>query len=166
MSEQTYPKAYDANHLKSLIESNDSGPDCTTEMSERLITLAQQRGSRRNESALTGVTECVIATNWVGYCSDTLGHDGDTLNHYMIGCHKADVSRMKNADLFTDTHIIQQQWLLSGDGRRSEVEPYEDDFDGTDSGEVWIANSAQDYLCIIELDDELVYGDASMSDAM
>lgn len=163
---QTYPKAFDAEHVHSLIDSNEFGPDCTVDMAKRLCTLASQRADVRNDTAFDGGTPCLIATTWVGFCEDNFGYDDGSVNHYAIGVHKPDVSMTKGADLFVDVHVVQQGWLETGDGRRTELQIYTDEFDGTNDGEMWLPDGRQEYVAVIELSEDIVYDGANASDAM
>jgi len=68
--------------------------------------------------------------------------------------------------------ILQTQWLRSGDGRVKQAEAYTDEEyakrnDEYDvSGNLWVPNGAQEYICIVELTDELLHGEAKLSEAM
>lgn len=169
--EETYTDetAYSVDNLQSLCNANDLAPDLTGDEAERIVEIAQQRASSRGEeSALDADTkEVLIATTWNTYASDNFGRDNNNLNKFAIGELNVDVSAGKRATLFNNTVVVQQGWLESGDSRRTEIEYYEDDeYGGSDVGDLWIANGAAEYIALFALSSELIHGKVSLSDAL
>jgi len=164
-----YIEAFDAAQLKDILDANDNAPSINDEQFDRLLELARQHAS--GESAVdTGLEEheyeVLIATDWDSFAGNEFGYDGD-VNQFALGVYNNDVSSGKGADLFTDVVAVQNGYLATGDGRRAKTEQYEDDdYDGSDPGEMWIPNGAQNYIAIIALDPELLYGEATLADAM
>jgi hypothetical protein len=165
-----FPQAYSDEHLDDLLEANSSTPDWVTnpQVLERIITHAKGRADGRGEESALDNTkaECIITTNWSAF-TDDWGYDDGDANQVAIGVFNSDVSSGKGADLFTDTAILQTGWLRSGDGRKSQSEAYVDEgYDGANEGDMWIPDGAQEYVCIIELTDELLHGEPQLTDAM
>lgn len=161
--------AYTVDNLQSLCNSNGVAPDITEVHAERLVEIAQRRADSRGEdSALDAQeSEVLIATTWNGYASDNFGYDNNSLNKFAFGELNVDVSAGKRATLFNNTVVVQQGWLQSGDSRRTQVEHYEDDdYDGSDVGDLWIPHSACDYIALFELSSELIHGKTSLADAI
>lgn len=164
-----YPEAYDKEHLLELINANSSCPDVAMDEVRRIIDLAERRAQLRGEKS--GLdddkTDFVIATDWSGFASDEFGYDNGDVNQFALGVLNERASAGKRATLFNDTVVIQNGWLQTGDGRRASVQTYEDDdFDKADEGEMWIPISAQEYIAIIAISNELIHGDPSAADAM
>jgi hypothetical protein len=142
---QDYPKAFDEDHLHELLKSNDSCATPARDEVERLDTLVEQRQDARTEPA----RDCLIATDWSGFAADNFGFDNGEMNEFAMGTYERATD---NADLFNDTVVVQNGWLTTGDGRRSQVQQYnDDDFDGADVGQLWLPRSAQDYIAVIEV---------------
>lgn len=165
-----FPQAYGSEHLEELLDTNDSTPDwlMNPETLERVLEHAQARADGRGEDSALDSTkaECIITTNW-GAFTDDWGYDDEKANQVALGVFDADVSSGKGADLFTDTVILQSGWLRTGDGRKSQSEAYLDEgYDAANEGDMWIPDGAQDYICIIELTDELLHGEPQLTDAM
>lgn len=164
-----YPAAYTVEELHDMVDSNGSCPSLAMDEIERIVQLAEQRaGVRGEDSALEAdKRECLIGTDWNGFAADEFGHDNGDVNQFAMALLEADTSKGKNATLFSNTAVIQNGWLTSGDGRRSKTRQYEDDdYDGSSIGELWIPNGAEEYIAIIELDPELYHGEWKMEDAM
>lgn len=165
-----FPQAYDDDNLKQNVDANSSSPDWLSnpKVLERIIEHAKGRADARGEdSALDdSECECLITTNWSSFTEDW-GFSGGDANQVAVGIFNEEVSSGKQADLFTDVVVLQTDWLRSGDGRKSQAEAYMDEsYDNADEGEMWIPNNAQDYICIIELTDELLHGEVQLSEAM
>ena len=162
-----FPQAYTRDNLEQILESNDSVPDwfLDGDVLDRVLTYARQRAD--SESALDGEgTDCLITTNWSSF-TDDWGYDDGNANQVAIGTFNHSVSVGKDAGLFNDTQILQSGWLLTGDGRKSQASPYVDEgYDGADTGEMWIPNGAQSYICIVELKGELLHGEPTADEAM
>jgi hypothetical protein len=162
--------AYTADQFRDICTSHADCPTLTAEQSQRILNLARQMANDRGDyNALEDdETDCLIATGWKNYCEDNFGYStGDTLNQIALGVYNAGVSARKDAHLFTRTHVLQMDWVQTGDGRKSSVDMYVDDeFDGADPGTLWLPKSITDYFCIIKLDDELLHGSPSAGDAM
>lgn len=163
-----YPEAYTTENLKELIDANDSCPTISLDETERIVDLARRRADARGEESSLEETEtdCLVATDWAGFAQDEFGYDNGDLNEFAIGVYNHRVSMGRAASLFTDTYVIQRGWLSTGDGRRNETVQYHDEDFGSDPGTMWIPKSAQDYLAIIALSDELVHGTPGASEAM
>jgi hypothetical protein len=164
-----YPEAYTFDNLRQIINANDSCPSVADDELKRLVDLAKQRASKRGEeSALDDTqTECIIATDWTGFASGEFGYDNGDVNQFAMGVLEEEVSAGKGATLFSDSVVVQRGWMETGDGRRAQVQQYEDeDYDNADAGEFWIPNSAQDYIAIVALGDELLHGEVELADAM
>lgn len=164
-----YPEAYTLDNLEQIIDSNDHCPSLARDEIERLVELARQRADARGtDSALEDEqTECLIATDWTGFASGEFGYDNGDVNQFAMGVLEERVSAGRDATLFSDTVIVQNGWLQTGDGRRSQVKAYEDeDYERSDTGEMWIPKSAQEYIAIIALDPELIHGEPDASEAM
>jgi len=171
MTSETYTDetAYTVDNLQSLCDANDVAPDISDDEAQRLVELAQQRAeSRGEESALDADTkEVLIATTWNGYASDNFGYDDNLLNKFALGELNVDVSAGKRATLFNNTVVVQQGWLQSGDSRRTKLRHYEDDdYDGGDVGDLWVANGAAEYIAMFELSSELIHGQTQLADAV
>jgi hypothetical protein len=164
-----YPQAYTVESLVEIIEANDSVETPTNAEIERLLDLADTRAASRGETnALDeSQTDCLIGTDWTSFAQDEFGYSGGKCNVWAFGVYESEISSGKGADLFSDTHVVQQGWLESGDGRMASLEAYMDDeYDNASEGELWIPSGAQQYICIIELGDELLHDDAAVADAM
>lgn len=169
MQDHPYPEAYTKDNLQQVLDANDSSPDPPLEQVERITDVAMTRAQSRDEDSALDDTEveCVIATTWHSYQTDEFGYHDDTVNRYALGTYSQEASLGKQADLFTDTVVLQQEWLSTGDGRMSRTERYvDDDYDDADDGELWIPEAAQEYIAIIALSDELLYGSPTVGDAM
>jgi len=151
-----FPTGYTVDNLNDMIASNDSCPTLPSAQVERLIDLAEQVfGGNQFES--DGQVH-IVATDWGNFASDTFGTDtDDLLNQFALGVYDKDVSMGRDALLFTDTVIVQTNWLRSGDGRRTQIERFQPDFEGADVGDMWVPKSVTDYIAIISIADELVY---------
>lgn len=166
-----YPEAYTADNLRQILDANDSVPSLNDEQFERLVELAERRASGRGESAVnTGLEqhehECLIATNWDSFAGNEFGYDGE-VNQFAFGVYDHDISAGKGACLFTDTVVVQNGYLTTGDGRKTQFERYMDeDYDNANAGEMWIPRGAQDYIGIVVLDPELLFGEADIADMM
>jgi len=169
-----FPQAYDDEHFAELVTANDSVPEWINgDVIDRIIDYAERRAQARGEdSALDGGdSDCVIITNWSSFTDDWGFSDGNA-NQVAFGVFNEELSAGKGADLFTDVEILQSAWLRSGDGRKKQAAKYTDeeyaeqasDFDV--SGQKWIPNGAQQYICIIEITSEMIHGEAQLSEAM
>lgn len=165
-----FPEAYTKDNLQDILDANSAVPDDFGEANlDRLLTLARQRADARGEdSAFDGdKMDCLIGTDWTGFAGDEFGYDGGKLNHWAFGVLNVEASYGKNATLFTNVQVVQQSWLETGDGRKSQVQTYVDeDYDGADDGEMWIPDGAAEYIAIVALSPELIHGDANVADAM
>jgi len=165
-----YPEAFTVDNLYQILDSNSVVADeFGHDNAERLVALARQRADSRGEqSALDSTeTECIIGTDWTGFAGDEFGYDGGKMNKWAFGVCKEDISRGKDATLFTNVHVVQQDWLETGDDRKTKLEQYEDeDYENSEPGEMWIPDAAAQYIAIIALSDELIHGDATVADAM
>jgi hypothetical protein len=158
-----FPEAYTADNFRQLLNANDDCPSLSDGELQRLLDLAQQRASARGEPLDDDQVDCLIATEWTGFTADEFGFDNGEANQFAMGVFEGDVSSGKGADLFNDTVVVQNGWLTTGDGRRSQIEEYVDDeYDGADTGELWIPNGAQDYIAIIAISNELLSGNAEL----
>jgi hypothetical protein len=165
-----YLTAYDDEQLEDILDSNDSAPSIDSEQFERIMELARMRARGRGDSMDDGLErdeyECLICTDWDSFAGNEFGYDGD-VNQFALGIYDHDVSASKGASLFTDVSVIQHGWLSTGDGRKTQFERYEDDdYEQAEPGEMWIPNGAQDYICIVVLDPELLYEDPGAAEAM
>lgn len=165
-----FQQIYDSGQLRDILDSNNSVPRWVSDEAvvERIVQYAQQRADSRGEESAydTDVTRCLITTNWFNFTEDW-GDDGGDRNQVAIGQFDHDRSVGSNADLFTNTEIIQRGWLQTGDGRRRQAAYYEDtDFEGASVGDMWIPSTVQEYLCITELTGELLHGEPTIVDAM
>lgn len=161
-----YPDAYSDDMLDDILDANDSAPSLSVEQRDRLLdateTISGAMGALDDDNDW-----CLITTTWQSFCENNFGMDDNTVNRFAVGVHEADISSGKGATLFSNTRIIQQKWLQSGDNRRSQYKTYiDDDYEKANDGDMWIAKSAQEYLCIVELKDELIHGQPSLADAM
>lgn len=162
-----YPEAYTFDNLFSIIDSNDSCPTPAHDELQRIVDLAERRAGARGNALDDEKVDCLIATDWTGFAEGEFGYDNGALNQFAIGILNHTASVGKGATLFTDTYVIQNGWLKSGDGRRAQVEAYvDDDYDGAEEGEMWIPKGAQDYICIVALSKELVHDSPSAAEAM
>jgi len=156
MQGHDFPEAYTVENLQEIINANDACPSLATGEVQRLVDLAKQRASTRDELE-EDQFECLIGTEWSSFASDEFGFDNGDVNQFAFGVFEADVSAGKGADLFNETVVVQRGWLTSGDGRRAQIEPYmDDDYDNADEGEMWIPNGAQEYMLITALSEELL----------
>jgi len=156
-----YLEAFDVDHLHDIIDSNDSAPDFDNVAVERLVDIAQQRASARGEvNALSETqTDCLILTTWRDF-------DDGSLDGCAMGVLEEEIREGKGATLFTDTVAVNRKWVENGDGRVTQLTPYnDDDFEKADEGDCWIPNGAQEYMCIVELSDELIHGEVTLADA-
>jgi hypothetical protein len=162
-----YPEAYTTDNLQDILDANTNVPPIADDELDRLLQLARQRADARGSALDDQQTDCLIATEWDGFAQDEFGYHNDTLNQWAIGVLNMSASVGKDATLFTDTYVIQDGWLQTGDGRYSKIEEYEDDtFDGAGRGEMWIPKGAQEYIAIIKLSDELVHESPDAAEAM
>jgi hypothetical protein len=163
-----YPTAYDRDHLDELLNSNSSWPDYMSGAErDRLVKLARQRADARGGALDDGETECIIGTDWGNFASGEFGFDDDTMNQVALGVVQGDISSGKDATLFSDTVVVQDRWLCSGDGRLTATKDYEDeDWDDANIGDLWIPDGAQDYICIVALSGDIVHDDPDASEAM
>lgn len=165
-----YPEAYTMDNLQNILGANDAiSEKFGSESLDRLMTIAQQRADARGEqNALeSDQVECLIGTDWKGFAGDEFGYDSGKLNKWAFGVLEADVSQGKNATLFSNVQVVQQDWLETGDGRLSQLETYtDDDYDGANDGEMWIPDGAAEYICIVALSSELVHGEPDAAEAM
>lgn len=165
-----YPEAFAEDQLYDILDANSAVPDeFGTDNLERLLDIAKARADARGEDSALDAdqTDCIICTDWTGFAGDEFGYSGGKMNKWAFGVLEADVSCGKNATLFSNTHVVQQDWLESGDGRKTQTEKYvDDDYDGANPGELWIPNGAQDYIAIVALDPELLHGEVDLADAM
>lgn len=167
---QDYPEAYTEANLREILDANENIPSINDEQFERLLDLAQRRAKARGNSVDTGLErgehECLIATEWNSFAGNEFGYDGD-VNQFAFGIYDHGVSKGKGACLFTDVVVIQNGYLATGDGRKTQFERYVDeDYENAEDGEMWIPRGAQDYIGIVVLDPELLYGEAEAADAM
>lgn len=166
---QSYPEAYDKEHLQELINANDSSPNVAIDEVERLIDLAERRAQLRDEESTFDADdkECIIMTDWSGFAADEFGYDNGDMNQTAIGILNTQASAGKYATLFNDTVVVQNGWLETGDARRAKIEQYNDeDFEQASEGEMWVPDKAQEYMAIIALDPGLVHDDPKAADAM
>jgi hypothetical protein len=155
-----------AEALADVISDSEQCDDMRMDMIKRIVDIAQRR-----VNAGTALEQhedvCVITTDWVSYASGNFGYDNNGMNTTALGIYDHERSTGKGADLFRKTCVIQQGWLVTGDGRKTQMKEYEDeDFDKASVGEFWVANGAQDYLCIVALDGTLVHDDPTAAEAM
>lgn len=161
-----YPIAYGVDHLRELVNTNDSCRDITISESERLVEVAQQRADS-NSALDDGEKHCLVTTDWHGFCLDNFGQDtSDSTNEFAIGTFDHGRTMGRDAILFNDTIVVQHGWLNTGDGRKTKVKRYTDDFDGASMGEFWLPKSVEEYVCIIELSGEMIHGSVDVSEAM
>lgn len=165
-----YPEAYTSDNLRQILDANDSIPSLNEEQFDRLLELARQRAQSRGTAVETGLEDhehdVLIATDWDSFAGNEFGYDGD-VNQFAFGTYNHNVSSTKNASLFTDTVVVQNGYLSTGDGRKSKLESYmDDDYEHADEGDMWIPKSAQEYIGIVVLDAELLYDDPSAAEAM
>lgn len=155
--------------LADRFNNSDYCFDLDVDMAKRIVDIAQRRAQTRNEDGALDSErqECLIATDWVSFAADEFGYDSGQLNEFAMGLYDTERSDGSDADLFTDTIVIQHGWLLSGDGRKTEFERYNDeDFEQSDVGEFWVAHSAQPYMEIAALDPTLVHDQPGVEEAM
>lgn len=158
-----FPTAYTAAEFRKMVNANDDCPPLADGEMQRLLDLAQQRVSARPDGLDNDQVDCLIATEWTGFTADEFGFDNGDPNQFAMGVFEGDVSSGKGADLFNDTVVVQNGWLMTGDDRRSQIEAYmDDDYDNAEAGEMWIPNGAQQYIAIIALSDELVSNDPEL----
>lgn len=165
-----YPEAYTDENLRQILDANDSVPSLNDEQFERLLDLARRRADGRGNSVDTGLEEheheCLIATDWDSFAGNEFGYDGE-VNQFAFGIYDHDVSSGKGACMFTDTVVVQNGYLTTGDGRKTQFERYYDeDYDNANEGEMWVPRGAQDYIGIVALSTELLHGEPDLADAM
>lgn len=144
-------EAYTDDHLRELIDSNDSCHDITDEEYERLLSViasfTNEPQSRDEQPAL------IICGSWFNYAESTFGIEDGAVNRIAIGWYNEEISSEKGALLFENVEIVQRQWLQTGDGRRRQTRTYEDEqYDDS----LWVPKSITDYLCIVTLSEELL----------
>lgn len=163
-----YPEAYTADNLYEILDANSAVPDeFGTANLERLVEIAQQRADARGNPLEDDKQDCLIGTDWTGFAGNEFGYSGGKLNHFAFGVVQPGISSGKDATLFTDVQVVQQDWLETGDGRKTQLEQYvDDDYDGADPGEMWIPDGAAQYIAIVVLSNELVHGEPTAADAM
>lgn len=163
-----YPEAYTESNLNQILDANDSFPEyIDADARERLLTLAQSRAAARGGPLEDEKTDTIIATDWGGFASGEFGFDGDDMNQVALGVLNYGASVGKGATLFTDVSVVQDGWLTTGDGRKTQtVEYVDEEYDNATPGNMWIPNGAQDYICIVTLSDELVHEDPTAAEAM
>lgn len=163
-----YPEAYTDDNLDQILDANDSFPDyiSATER-ERILDVARQRAAARGSALDDTETDALIATDWGGFASGEFGFDNDEMNTVALGVLNERASAGKGATLFTDTVVVQDTWLTSGDGRKTQTKAYVDDeYDNADEGDMWVPNGAQDYICIVCLSNELLHSEPTAAEAM
>jgi hypothetical protein len=162
------PTAFTEDNLRQILDSNEHCHDIPTKQFERLVDIAQHRADARGSALDDDSTECmIISGTWSEYAQNEFGFSDNSLNKIAFGELNHQASLGKDAVLFNNTQIVQAGWLESGDGRKSMLKMYEDDdYDGADSGELWIPKSAAEYLCVVKLDSELLYDGVEMQEAM
>lgn len=162
----SFPNASSVAMLTDRAAESDFCDDLTTEQAERIVDLAQRRVHA--DSALEQHdTTCVLMTDWVSFAASEFGYDNDEMNTTAVGTYNHSASSGKNADKFDDVTVIQQGWLTTGDGRKTQMVEYvDDDFDKASPGEMWVPHGAQEYMCIVALDSTLVHDNPSVAEAM
>jgi len=103
--------AYDADHMHSLIESNNNASTLTHEECDRLYSVLTDSH-----------TDVVITTTWVGLARDTFGVRNNQPNQYAHCTINWDVSVDKGAWLCENVAAITHDWLQTGDGRKKQTE--------------------------------------------
>lgn len=161
-------EAFSADHLREVLNSNKRCPDFPRDRVDRVVELAQQRASTRGDSALDDdAQDAIVTTDWTNFASGEFGTNDTVVNTTAIGTFKPGPSRRSHASLFTNTMVVQEPWLRTGDGRRTKVTEYvSDDFEDATPGEFWLPDSAREYVAIVRLSDELVHGQPTVADAM
>jgi hypothetical protein len=161
-----FPDAFNDDMLEDILDANDSAPSLSDEERQRIIDVTETISGAMG--ALDSDNDwCLIGTTWQSFCENTFGTDDNVVNRFAIGVHEADISSGKGATLFSNTRIVQHKWLKGGDNRRSQYKTFIDDgYDDANEGDLWIPKSAQEYICIVELKDELIHGKPTLSEAM
>jgi len=158
-------EAYTDENLASILDSHDSVPDYLErrDVRGRILDVARQWADRDGQLDDDN-TRCLIATTWTNWASDELDYDSGSLNQVALGVMDTKTS---SATLFTDTVVVQDSWLQTGDGRKTKLRQYDDaEFEASDRGELWLPDGAADYIAVIALSNELLYDDPSMAEAM
>lgn len=162
--------AYTTDNFIQLIEANEYGPVITETQAERIIDLAARRTQTRKETAFDGEPkDFLVTTTWDNFCWETLGGSsldgGETPNRFALGVPNFDVASGRDAWLIEDAVVVQQGWLETNDGRKSEIK----EVDQTDTsyhdehGEFW---APKDFTALIGLSEELLGLDADAAEAM
>lgn len=162
--------AYTVDNLVGLVEANEYGPKMTTEMAERIIDLAARRTQTRGESTVDrGRKDFLVMTTWDNFCRDTFGsdevNDNNVPNRYALVVPHWKASSGRNAWLCKEAVAVQQGWLESGDGRRSQLEQIDQTHTSyhDERGEFW---APKEHTAVLGFGDELVYEDPKLADAM
>lgn len=170
MTMHDYPEAFTTDQLTDIIDANEHAPDTVaSDHIERLLDIARARADARGEdSALDSEqVEALICAEWQDPIGGGFGYSGGKKNIWAFGILEAAVSRTKGATLFTSTQVAQQDWLDSGDGRKTQLDTYLDsEYDNASPGDLWIPDGALDYMAVVVLSPELLHGDAGAADAM
>jgi len=138
VEEHGLPEAYSSDQFGDMVLAN-SAVDIGREHADRLLSVASSADVPREADGITAV----VGTNWQSFASDRFGEDSVRMtNRFAIGSYQPTVSAEQQAALFTDTVVVQQSWLESGDDALTRTQPYEAQYDGGDEGEMWIPHSA------------------------
>lgn len=162
--------AYTPENLEEIVNANEFGPGIDINMAGRLIDLARRRTQARSTDTMNqGEKDFLVFTDWDNFCRDTFGSSGsgsdNVPNRFALGVPNWEVSADKDAYLIKEAVAVQQGWLETGDGRRSEIE----EVDQTDTsfhdetGEFW---APKDYTALVGFGDDLVYEEPKLADAM
>lgn len=167
-----YPVVYTRGQLDEIIEAHGAVDSLKARPLKRLVDLARMRADSRADGVLDDEqTDCVIGTNWTQFGADEFGKNEGFVNQWAFGILDTAASVGRDATLFTDTQIVQQDYLSSGDGRKTKLRTYtDDDYDGAADGELWIPDKCLpqrgNYIAVVEIDNELVHGNATLEEAM
>lgn len=160
-------EVYDADHLQTVIDANELGPEGVTEaMCERIIDVAHQRTQSRMEGPLDDTKDPqLVFTNWDQFCRETFGSDSGSPNRFALTEINWDVSDDRQAWLCEEAVAIQQGWLESGDSRRTQLEEIDvsDDEYVDDPGTFWCP---KEYTTALTFADELLRDMPAAADAM
>lgn len=99
--------AYDADHLHSLVDSNEHAHSLTVTECDRLYSVSSQRD-----------TSMIITTDWATLARENLGSRNNKPNYYGLCDINWDVSEHKGAWLCENATAVTRDWLATGDGRK------------------------------------------------
>lgn len=168
MSSSAEP-AFSAEHLVELIEANEFGPSINEEMAERIIDIARRRTQARGSNPMEQEKDVLVFTNWDNFCRDTFGSSGtgseNVPNRFALCVPNFDASTGRKAWLCEEAVAIQQDWLETEDGRKTQIELIDQsDTDYVnDPKTFW---SPKDYTAMVGFGNELVKEKPSAADAM